>query len=58
MPGVFIGGKFIGGGEETNELHKSGKLAEILKANHILWYSQKLEQNLRHGKYDIWHILA
>ena len=36
MPGVFIGGKFIGGGEETNELHKSGKLAEILKANHIL----------------------
>jgi glutaredoxin len=33
---VFVGGKFIGGGTETDELHKSGKLTEILKTNNII----------------------
>ena len=33
VPRVFIGGQFIGGGSETKEFHKSGKLERlILKA--------------------------
>jgi glutaredoxin-related protein len=31
VPRVFIGGKFIGGGNETSELHRSKKLAPMLK---------------------------
>jgi glutaredoxin-related protein len=33
---VFVGGKFIGGATETDELHKSGELTEILRNNNIL----------------------
>ena len=31
VPRVFIGGKFIGGGNETAELHRSKKLGKMLK---------------------------
>lgn len=32
VPRVFIGGKFIGGGDDTVALHSSGKLKELLAA--------------------------
>jgi len=32
VPRVFVGGKFIGGGSETEALHKSGKLAPMIDA--------------------------
>lgn len=35
VPRVFIAGKFVGGGEETVRMHKSGKLAELIK--YIKW---------------------
>jgi len=31
-PNLFIGGKHIGGNEETQNLHKEGKLIPILEA--------------------------
>ena len=31
VPRVFINGKFVGGGEDTVRMHKSGKLAKLLK---------------------------
>jgi glutaredoxin-related protein len=31
VPRVFIGGKFIGGGNETAELHRNKQLAKMLK---------------------------
>jgi len=30
VPRVFIGGKFIGGGDETMAAHKGGKLEKML----------------------------
>ena len=32
VPRVFVGGKFIGGGDETEAAHKSGKLKGILES--------------------------
>lgn len=32
VPRVFIGGKFIGGGSETRDLHQKGKLVPMLKS--------------------------
>eukprot|EP00397_Hematodinium_sp_SG-2012_P053399 GEMP01063714.1.p1 GENE.GEMP01063714.1~~GEMP01063714.1.p1 ORF type:complete len:116 (+),score=14.01 GEMP01063714.1:39-386(+) len=32
VPRVFIGGKFIGGGDDVAELQKSGKLVSLLQA--------------------------
>ena len=32
VPRVFIGGKFIGGGDETEAAHKSGKLQGMLES--------------------------
>jgi len=32
VPRVFVGGKFIGGGDETAALHKSGQLAPMIAA--------------------------
>ena len=31
VPRVFIGGKFIGGGNETAELHRNKELGKMLK---------------------------
>ena len=31
VPRVFVGGKCIGGGTETQDLHKTGQLATLLK---------------------------
>ena len=31
VPRVFIGGKFIGGGDETVAAHKAGKLDKMLR---------------------------
>ncbi|KAH9399700.1 PREDICTED: glutaredoxin-C4-like [Rhagoletis zephyria] len=31
VPRVFINGKFIGGGDDTAQLHKSGQLAQLLQ---------------------------
>ena len=31
VPRVFIGGKCIGGGDETASMHKNGKLGKMLK---------------------------
>jgi glutaredoxin len=31
VPRVFIGGKFIGGGNETAELHRKKKLGKMLQ---------------------------
>ena len=31
VPRVFIGGKCIGGGDETSKAHKSGQLQTLLK---------------------------
>ena len=32
VPRVFIGGKFIGGGDDTARLHQSGELSRLLTA--------------------------
>jgi len=32
VPRVFVGGKFIGGGSETEELHNSGQLVPMIDA--------------------------
>lgn len=32
VPNIFIGGKYIGGGDETVELHRGGKLKHLLEA--------------------------
>ena len=32
VPRVFIGGKFIGGGDETQALHSKGQLKQLLKS--------------------------
>ena len=32
VPRVFIGGKFIGGGDETQSMHNKGKLEPLLKS--------------------------
>mmetsp|Transcript_20508 Transcript_20508/g.30352 ORF Transcript_20508/g.30352 Transcript_20508/m.30352 type:complete len:104 (-) Transcript_20508:91-402(-) len=32
VPQVFVGGKFIGGGDDTAKLHKSGELSRLVTA--------------------------
>jgi len=32
VPRVFIGGKFIGGGDDTERLHQTGQLRQLLTA--------------------------
>ena len=32
VPNVFVGGQHVGGCDDTMELHRSGKLAEMLEA--------------------------
>lgn len=32
VPNVFIGGKSVGGGQETDKLRRSGKLNDLLRA--------------------------
>ena len=36
VPRVFIGGKFIGGGDETSAAHKNGKLQKMLEEANAL----------------------
>ncbi len=31
VPRVFIGGKFVGGGTEVQEMQRNGRLAKLLK---------------------------
>ena len=32
VPRIFVGGKFLGGGDDVYSLHSSGKLTEILRS--------------------------
>ena len=36
VPRVFVAGKFIGGGDDTEALARSGKLKEMLEQNDII----------------------
>lgn len=36
VPRVFVAGKFIGGGDDTEALARSGKLKEMLEQNGII----------------------
>ena len=32
VPNVFVGGRSIGGGDEVSDLHRSGRLEEVLRS--------------------------
>ena len=36
VPRVFIGGQFVGGGDETAAFHRDGKLQALLEASGAL----------------------
>ena len=36
VPRVFLDGEFLGGGDDTDALARSGKLAEMVKAKGLL----------------------